>query len=211
MTGFYLLRHGQTPWNKDQRFRGRKDVPLSEAGFKEAGAAADALAGEKITAVYASPLARSMETVRPLAERLGLALRPLPEIIDMNFGEWEGWSLDEAAERAPELFATWKKNPERMTFPGGESLAEVQQRAMAGLARLAETHRDGAVALCTHRVVCKLILLGLLGLGPERFWTIQQDTACINRFFYDPPRAIIRTVNETHHLNVLGGTLRQDF
>lgn len=211
MTGFFLLRHAQTPYNKDQRFRGRIDVPLSGTGRQQAGAVSDALADEKISAIYGSPLSRAMETVRPLAERLGLPLLPLPELIDMDFGEWEGWSLDEAAERAPELFEVWKRNPERMTFPGGESLAQVQQRAMAGLARLVETHRDGAVAICTHRVVCKLILLGLLGLGPEKFWVIQQDTAGINRFFYDPPRAIIRTINETQHLNALGGALRQDF
>ena len=172
---------------------------------------ADALAGEKIDAVYASPLSRTMQTARPLAERRGLPPLPLPEVIDMDFGEWEGWTLEEAAARAPALFETWKRSPERMVFPGGESLAQVQQRAMAGLARVAEAHRDGAVALCTHRVVCRLILLGLFGLGPERFWTIQQAPAGINRFFYDPPRAVIRTINETHHLSKLGDAPRQDY
>lgn len=211
MTKIFLLRHGQTPWNRDPRFRGRKDVPLSDEGRREAGAVADALAGESIAAVYASPLSRATETVRPLAERLGQPVRPLPELIDMDFGEWEGWSIGEAAERAPELFAAWKATPERVTFPGGESLAAVQARTMTGLDRLAAEHRDATVAVCTHRVVGKLALLGLLGLGPERFWVFQQDPACINRFLYDPPRAIIHAVNETRHLDALGDRPRQDF
>jgi phosphoserine phosphatase len=211
MTKFFLLRHGQTAWNREQRFRGRKDVPLSEAGLREAEAVAEALAGEPLAAVYASPLSRATETVRPLARRLGLPVTALPEIIDMDFGAWEGWSIGEAAERAPDLFETWKHAPERMTFPGGENLAAVQARALAALGRLAEAHRGAAVALCTHRVVCKLLLLGLLGLGPARFWVFQQDPACIDHFAYDPPRAIIYSVNDTRHLEALGDALRQDF
>ena len=211
MTKFFLLRHGQTAWNLDQRFRGRKDVPLSEAGLAEAEAVAGALAAEPIAAVYASPLSRATGTVAPLAGRLGLPVTPLPDVIDMDFGEWEGWSIGEAEERAPELFERWKHTPERVTFPGGESLARVQARAMAGLARLAAEHRDAAVALCSHRVVCKLLLLGLLGLGPERFWVFQQDPACINRFAFDPPRVIIFGLNDTRHLGALGGGPRQDF
>ena len=211
MTKFFLLRHGQTPWNRDQRFRGRKDVPLSEAGLREAESVAEALAREPIAAVYASPLSRAMDTVRPLAGRLGLPVEPLPEVIDMDFGEWEGWSVGEAAERAPELFAQWKTTPERVTFLGGENLATVQARVMAALGRLAAEHQGEAVALCSHRVICKLALLGLLGLGPERFWVFQQDPACINRFAYDPPGLVIYGLNDTQHLKALGGGLSQDF
>jgi broad specificity phosphatase PhoE len=211
MTRFFLLRHGQTVWNKETRFRGRKDVPLSDQGRLEAEALAEALAAEKIDACYASPLSRSMETLRPLAARLGREVVPLPEVVDLDFGEWEGWSLAEAEERRPELFAFWKQSPHLVTFPGGENLAQAQARSMRAISRLARAHPDQTVAVCSHRVICKLIVLGLLGLTPERFWAIRQDTACVNRFEYDPPTAILITLNETHHLNRLGGTLRQDF
>lgn len=96
-------------------------------------------------------------------------------------------------------------------FPGGEGLGEAQARAMRAMSRLAVEHSESAVAVCTHRVICKLIMLGLLNVKPDRFWSLRQDTACLNRFLYAPPEVVIVTVNETHHLAPLGGTLQADF
>ena len=211
MAKFFLLRHGQTAWNKDQRFRGRKDVPLSDQGKLEAEAVADALADQSVERVYASPLSRSMQTLFPLARRLGQEVIPFDGVIDMNFGEWEGMKVEDAEKEYPELFKLWVGSPERITFPKGESLGEVQARAMRSISRLAVEFPDAAIAVCSHRVVCKLIMLGLLEVKPDKFWALRQDTACINRFDYNPPQAIVHTINQTHHLEKLGGTLKQDF
>jgi broad specificity phosphatase PhoE len=211
MSRFILVRHGQTAWNKEQRFRGLKDVPLSEQGLKEAEMVADALAREKVDRIYASPLSRAVQTLTPLAARLHLSVLPLDNVIDMNFGEWEGLAVEEAKQKYPDLFKLWTDSPEQITFPGGESLAQVQARAMRGVSRLALEFPDCLIAVCSHRVVCKLIMLGLLGVRPDKFWAIRQDTACINRFDYTPPQAVVHTLNETFHLQTLGGTLKQDF
>lgn len=211
MSKFILVRHGQTAWNKEQRFRGRKDVPLSEAGLKEAQAVAGALENASIDLVYASPLSRAMQTLTPLAQNLGKEIEPFEEVIDISFGKWEGMTRDDAKKKYPELYTAWEEAPETVTFPQGESLAEVQARAMRGISRLAVEHPDAAIAVCSHRVVCKLIMLGLLGVKPDRFWAIRQDTACINRFEYTPPNALVITLNETHHLEKLGGSLGDDF
>jgi len=82
---------------------------------------------------------------------------------------------------------------------------------MRAISRLAVENPESVIAVCTHRVVCKLIMLGLLGVKPDKFWAVRQDTACTNRFDYDPPRAIIHSLNDTSHLQSLGGTPRQDF
>ena len=211
MTNFYLLRHGQTAWNKDQRFRGRKDIPLSGHGKEEAKAVAAALENEGIEHIYASPLSRSVQTLEPLANRLGKKVELMESVIDMNFGDWEGVSVADAEKQYPEMFNTWKKQPEKVTFPGGEALLEVQKRAMSGIVKLAKKYPDKKIAICSHRVVTKLVLLGLLGTGPEKFWVIFQNAACINRFSYNPPNAIIRGVNETHHLKGLGPEMKNDF
>ena len=211
MTRFILVRHGQTAWNREERFRGRKDIPLSEEGRREAEATAEALADEGIDQIYASPLSRAMETLAPLARRLNREVVPFPELTDMNFGAWEGLTLPEAKSSSPDLFAAWKERPETVTFPGGESLAEVQARAMRAISRLAVEFPGRTVAVCSHRVVCKLILLGLLGLKPDKFWAILQDTACLNRFEYDPPQSVLMSLNDTHHLRHLGGRLKKDF
>jgi probable phosphoglycerate mutase len=211
MTKFFLCRHGQTKWNQDQRFRGRKDIPLSDQGKKEAEAVADALEQAGVEHIYASPLARSMQTLEPLAKRLGKEVIPLEGVIDMNFGEWEGVKVEDAEKEYPDLFKLWKETPEKVTFPQGESLEEVQARAMRAISRLAVEFPDAAVGVCSHRVVCKLIMLGLLGVKPDKFWALRQDTACFNIFNYKPPNAIVHTINQTHHLEKLGGTLKQDF
>jgi len=211
MARFILARHGQTAWNTEKRFRGRKDIPLSSAGLKEAKAVADALVEEGIEFIYASPLSRSVQTLTPLAENFGKEVIPFEEVIDMNFGKWEGMSIEEAKKEYPDMFKTWEQAPETVTFPKGESLAQVQARAMRGISKLALEHPDAAIAVCSHRVVCKLIMLGLLGVKPDKFWAIKQDTACLNRFEYNPPDSLVITVNETHHLAKLGGTLRADF
>ncbi len=211
MTKFFLARHGQTAWNKDQRFRGRKDIELSEQGHKEAELVADALENEGIDHLYASPLSRSMDTLKPLGVRLGKEVIPFEGVIDLSFGEWEGKSSDEIKKAYPDLYSKWLESPEEVVFPGGEGLAEAQARAMRAISRLAVEHTESTVAVCSHRVICKLIMLGLLSIKPDKFWELRQDTACLNRFEYGPPEVVIVTVNETHHLSPLGGTLQADF
>lgn len=211
MAKFILCRHGQTAWNAETRFRGRKDVPLSERGQAEAMAVGEALADAGVTRLFTSPLARAMQTLAPLAARLDREVTPDPDLIDMNFGAIEGMLLSEAEAAHPELMRLWKDTPDRAEFPGGETLGQVQARAMRAVSRLAIEFPDDTIALCSHRVVTKLIMLGLLGVKPDRFWALRQDTACINRFTYQPPAAIIFTVNETFHLDQLTGHIRADF
>jgi broad specificity phosphatase PhoE len=211
MAKFILGRHGQTAWNAETRFRGRKDVPLSERGLAEAEAVGTALADEGVTRLYASPLSRAMQTLAPLGKRLGREVVPYEELLDMNFGVIEGMLLSEADAAHPELMRRWRETPERAAFPEGETLGEVQARAMRAMSRLAFEFPEDTIAVCSHRVVTKLIMLGLLGVKPNKFWAIRQDTACLNRFTYDPPAAIIFSVNETFHLDRLEGHVRTDF
>jgi len=211
MATFYLVRHGQTAWNRDERFRGRADTPLSETGFKEAEKVAGTLAEKGVDHIYASPLSRAVQTMGPLAKKLGKDVVPYQDIIDMDFGEWEGLPVTEAEKKYPELFETWKHEPHKVTFPGGESLSQVQARVMRAFSRLAVEFRDSSVAVCSHRVVCKLAMLGMFGAGPEKFWTPRQDTACINHFVYDPPDSIVFTMNHTAHLDDIPGRVVKDF
>ncbi len=211
MAKFFLVRHGQTAWNKDQRFRGRKDVPLSDQGRREAEAVADAFSNESIDYIFASPLSRAMQTLEPLASRLGKEVVPLEGIIDMDFGDWEGMAGGEVKDKYPDLFNAWKEAPHTADIPRGESLDGVQARAMRALSRLGIEHPEAAIVLCSHRVVCKLVMLGLFGARADKFWVVRQDTTCINRFEYDPPRAVVYAMNDTHHLAGLGGTLKADF
>jgi broad specificity phosphatase PhoE len=211
MSLVYLIRHGQTDWNREKIFRGLADRPLSQEGREEAEAVARFLARERIQFIYASPLKRAMETAEPLARARGLKVEILPGVIDLDFGEWSGLPMKEVKDKYPRVFDDFMKRPEKAVFPGGETLAQAQQRAMAGIRAVAGIHPEETIAVVTHRVICKVVILGILGLGVSQFWEISQDTACINLFEYGPEGIVIRYLNESCHIRNLEGHSSLDF
>jgi broad specificity phosphatase PhoE len=207
----YLVRHGQTDWNKEKVFRGLADRPLSDAGRAEALAVGEALKDEPVDFIYASPLKRARQTVEPLARWKRKRIRPAPGLIDIDYGEWSGLAEAAAQKAYPKLYKAWRQRPETVTFPHGESLARVARRALVQLKELAALHPGQTVVVASHRVVCKVIALKLLGLPLRKFWDVKQDIACLNLFEYAPPRAIVLLLNDTCHLKALPSRITADF
>jgi broad specificity phosphatase PhoE len=199
-----LIRHGQTDWNAGgscgEHFRGRIDLPLNASGLAEAHAVAALLAPLALAAVYASPLARAMDTARPVAEGHGLPVEPLQALLDIDYGQWGGRSHREVAEAWPELYRLWRRTPQGTQIPGGESLAQVRERFERGLTGLLEAHQDQTIVLVGHQVVNKVAICHLLDLGLGAFWRIRQDNGCINRFDLKDGLATVLTLNEVGHL-----------
>ncbi|MEA1958742.1 MAG: histidine phosphatase family protein [Chloroflexota bacterium] len=205
-TRFILIRHGQTGWNKEERFRGRVDVDLDETGFKQAGLVADHIADWGISAVYSSPLKRALNTASRIAGRLGGDVVTLDGINDMDFGDWQGLLISEVRERYAEQFDQWRYNPDRLAVPGGESLEDVRVRAVAIVDDLATNHEGETIAVVTHRVVCKVLLCHMLGLNNSHFWKIAQDSTAVNVFEIfemagtGERQATVTLMNDTCHL-----------
>jgi phosphoserine phosphatase len=211
MTTFLLIRHGETEWNREKVYRGRKDIPLSENGRAQARHLAAALREEKMEAIYASPLSRAMETAAAIAASRSLDIVPCDGLVDMSFGEWEGLSVDEARARDPQAYAIWENDPADFVPPGGESLAAIRSRIAETLGELVQKHPSGTVALVTHRVVCKLMICEVLGLENAAFWKIQQDVCCLNAFTVSNGRYVLVRMNETCHLQASVGAVKLDF
>lgn len=211
MTRVILIRHGRTPWNKDKIFRGTKDVPLDDTGREEARLLGDWLKDEEIDLAYSSPLDRSMETCKNAVRHHGLEVKPLEGLTDLDYGEWQGVSLDDVKERWPELYERWEREPHLVRFPGGNSLDELREAAMAALDWVVAEHPGKSVILCGHRVVNKVVIMGVLGLPNSEFWRIGQDTAAYNIFTWDGSRWIINLINGTCHLRALGPREYVDF
>ena len=204
-TRIILIRHGQTAWNTQEIFRGRADVPLDEVGLRQAQALAEAMRAEPISAIFTSPLSRAVQTAQALADSHGLVPVAVQDLIDIDFGAWEGLPHDGVREQFPELYATWQAQPEGVTFPGGENLEAVRQRASAALAELVEQCPGQTIALVAHRVVNKVLICHILGLPNSHFWQIKQDTAAINRFRGTSAGYIVDCLNDTCHLRQLNG------
>jgi broad specificity phosphatase PhoE len=203
LTRFILVRHGQTEWNRFERFRGRVDIDLDDTGLKQAEAAAEKIARLEVKAIYSSPLKRAMTTAQLIAHPLGLEVQPLEGINDMDFGQWHGLSISEVREQYPELFALWRLHPERLEIPEGETLEQVRNRVAACIDELAAKHDGEIVALVSHRVVCKVLLCHLLGLDNSHFWQIAQDATAINIFEVSLSGFTVWRINDTCHLRDL--------
>lgn len=200
LTRLVIVRHGRTEWNRVERFRGRADIGLDEVGIKQAQAAAERIANFQAAAVYSSPLRRAMTTAEIIARYSNLEARVLAGLIDIDFGDWQGLSLDEVAARNGELYSKWLKSPHLVEFPGGESLAVVRQRAASTVDNLITQHPRETVVLVSHKVVCQVLILTLLGLDNSHFWEITQDVCAINLFEVRNGIPSALFLNDTCHL-----------
>jgi broad specificity phosphatase PhoE len=201
MTRIILVRHGQTEWNREQRFRGRTDVDLDETGRAQAVACARAIAARWTpSAVFSSPLSRAVHTAEPIADRCGLPVQTLAGLTDIDYGEWHGLTREEARAGWPELTEAWFRTPGRVAPPGGESLQAVQGRLLESVKLLAGKHPDGTVAAVGHEVVNRVLLLAALGADLDCFFRVGQATGAINVIEAGEDGLCAVVVNDTCHL-----------
>ena len=199
MTTIYLVRHGQTAWNREEVFRGRADIPLNEIGRKEALLTGEYLEKVKASAIYSSPLSRAVETAEAISRYQGKEVLISDGLIDIDFGRWQGVSHEEVKEKFGDLYRQWKDAPHLVRFPGGETLEDVRERVLRGIDEILPDHGDETLVMVSHRVVNKTLLCGLLGLDNSHFWQIGQDTGCINILEF-AEGFTLRLLNDTSHL-----------
>lgn len=205
MTALRLLavRHGETAWSRERRFAGARDVPLTERGRRQSEALATALAETAVAAVYASPLERACATAEAIAKPHRVEVRVEPAFREMAFGAWEGLTREELPSVAIE---TWRQAPDRIVPPGGEPLGAVASRVAAATARLREAHPGATVVLVSHAIVIRLLVLGALGLGPERLWSVDASPAGLTEIEYEEGWATVHRMNTLAHLDALETT-----
>jgi probable phosphoglycerate mutase len=204
-TRIVLVRHGQTAWNREVRFRGRADLALDDFGLKQAEATGRYLARRwPLDAVYASPMRRALQTAEAIAGAHGVTAQPFEGLLDIDFGAWQGHSPQEVAERYPDLLQAWWEAPHTVHVPGGESLDDVRDRVVAGLRHVVKHHRGQTIALVGHTVVNRVLLCAVLGLGNEHFWRLRQDTCAVNVFDANEDGSFtIGLLNDTCHLQAI--------
>jgi broad specificity phosphatase PhoE len=203
LTRFILVRHGQTEWNRVERFRGRADLSLDETGRRQAEAAAIRLKSEEIAAIYSSPMKRTIETGDILARELKLPVQPLEGLIDLDFGSFQGLSVEEAVKQYGALYKLWLEQPHKVRFPGGEGLQDVRQRVVPAVEQLAVKHKDQTVVLVSHKMVCQVLMCAMIGLDNSHFWQVRQDVNAINIFELRDGSPLVMLVNDTCHLKSL--------
>ena len=211
MVEIILVRHGETDWNSGEIFRGRADVELNATGLRQAELLGKYLGGEKIDFVYSSPLKRAVKTAEAIARPRALDVNIVRNLIDFDYGEWQGLSQREVKEKYPELYQDWLDTPEQVGIPGGESLEDVRSRAMPFVEDAVMRCGEGRIVFVSHRVVNKVLICALLGLGNAHFWNVRLDTCGISRFNCGDGRVVLTSHNDTSYLKPVESIPKGDF
>jgi broad specificity phosphatase PhoE len=209
-TRIILVRHGQTEWNRVERFRGRMDIELNEMGWHQAQAVARRLHREHIDAVYSSPMKRAVQTAEPLAEVHGLEVQALERLNDIDYGAWAGLTPDEVASTDVDLYQAWLDTPHLVRFPDGESLDDVRSRAWEVLEQVYLRHEGRTTVLVSHLVVNRVLISAFLGLSNASFWQIGQSNAAINILEVRDAERRLLVLNDTCHLESLSSAGERD-
>lgn len=195
------MRHGATQLTAEDRFSGSVGVDLSDEGRWQAARLGDRLRHEDLAAIYCSPLARTMETARIIAESCGLTIETRDGLREISHGRWEGLTRSEVETRYRDEYAAWEEDPFTFAPEGGESGVAVLARVLPVIREIVTRHVGTRVLVVSHKATLRLALSSFLGFDARGYRDrLDQAPACLNVLhFRDPVRARLMLFNDTSH------------
>lgn len=200
-TRIYLVRHGATDLTAEDRFAGSTNVPLSEEGRRQVAGLAERLRNETLDAIYASPLDRTVETARIIAQPHELVPVPEPGLREIDYGHWEGLRRSDVETQFAQEYAIWQEDPFTIGPAGGESGVNVLNRALPCIRRIVEQHRHRTVLVVSHKGTNRLIISSLMGFDVRGYRDrLDQSPAALSIIdFMSESRARLRLLNDVSH------------
>lgn len=195
-----LVRHGETDWNREQRFQGQANQGLNVTGHRQAAALAEGLRAAAADVVVASDLRRAQETAYPIASVFGLSVQLESRVREVAFGAWEGLTYSDVQQQFPGGLSAWQKDALHVAPPRGETLMQVNERVQAALSNLTDQYRHQTVVLITHGGPIRLLLCLVLGLAPQAHWRFALDLASLSVLQLYDEDVMLTSLNDTHHL-----------
>ena len=199
-TRFLFIRHGETDWNRQQRFQGQIDVPLNATGQAQAALVAGRLATDRHDALFSSDLQRAHDTAEAVATRIGLVVQQEIGLRERHFGRFEGLSFTEIETRWPEDGLRWRRREPSFAPGGGESLEQFSARCVEACTALSERHPGQTILVVAHGGVldCLYRAATRLPLDAPRSW--QLGNASVNRLLYTESGFTLVGWNDAAHL-----------
>lgn len=200
-TRIYLIRHGATALSAEDRFSGGTEVDLSDEGRWQAERLAIRLASHHITAIYCSPMRRTVETASFICEHCKVPLEQADGLREIHHGHWETLMRSDVEAQYPEEYAAWQQDPFTFAPVGGESGLQVMARALPVIREIVVNHTDQTVAVVSHKATIRLVLSSLLGIDARGYRDrLDMSPACLNIVdFKDPVRARLILFNDVSH------------
>lgn len=200
----YLVRHGETAYNRDGLGLGRADVPLTIRGEAQSAALGRRLTPEHVARVFTSPLQRARRMAAAVAGERGIAVEPRDALIEMDVGQTEGLTFADMRERHADFMRAWAgRDNLSVRMPGGESLEDVAARLRPFLAELRQLETPGAVVVVSHNFVTKLLLCELLDVPLASFRAFSIDVASLCWLQVRNRRISVKALNDCCHLDSL--------
>ena len=199
---FYLVRHGETEWNKLGRFQGHEDIKLNERGLAQAKETAQAAAEWGHSAIYTSPLTRTVQVAEEIAKVTPMPVSKEPGLKELSLGDLEGVTGEDMRQGWPEVFSAWRSNPERVFMPNGESLAQLRDRAWQSILDIEQKHSaDESLLVISHNFAIRSIVGELLGVPLENFHRMSLSLSSVCTFDSDDRGRRLISYNSTGHLS----------
>ncbi len=174
----FVVRHGETDWNVEGRFQGRRDIPLNAKGREQARLLSEALKDVPFNRLWSSPLSRAFDTAGAIAALQGRTVEVQQGLTEISHGQWEGLRSDEVERRWPGDLTRWHETPHALTMPEGECLLDVQNRALQAVEAIAGSGGD-QVLVAAHDAVIKVLLCAWLEMPLRCFWRFQLGNGSI--------------------------------
>ncbi len=200
-TRVFLVRHGATPLVAEDRFAGETDVALSDLGREQARRVGQRLAPVPLSAVYTSPMGRTVATARFISEPHGLQVQVRDGLREISHGRWEQLTRKEVEAKFGDEYACWEEDPFTFAPVGGETGLAVVARALPILREIVTAHPEQQIAVVSHKATIRLLLCVLLGFDPRTYRDrLDQSPACLNILdFKDPAHARLTLFNDVSH------------
>jgi len=201
VTRLFLVRHGATTATEEDRFSGSSGAELSDLGRWQAARLGERLSQQGLTAAYASPLSRAVDTARIIGDCCGLDPITRDGLREIGHGHWEGLKRKDVEAQFASEYAAWEADPFTFAPEGGESGVGVLARALPVIREIVTEHPGGRILVVSHKATLRLVLSSLLAFDPRGYRDrLDQAPACLNVVdFRDPVRVRLMLFNDTSH------------
>lgn len=200
MTKIFLIRHGQSEWNKLNKIQGQKNTILTELGEKQALYMGNRLINEKIDIIYTSDLKRAYDTAKIISNEINKPLISSDAIREINFGPWEGLNTEELLDKYKDEYLTWNKEPDKLNMDGVETLEDLKNRGMKYINNIIKENQNKNIAIVSHGAMLKVIILGLLGMEMSYYKNISLNNVSLSIVECRDYNNVLTLLNDTSHL-----------
>lgn len=200
MTSIYLIRHGETEWNKISKVQGQIDIELSENGVRQAKLLAKRLSMEKIDAIYASNLKRARQTAAIIAEYHKHEILEREDIREISLGPWEGLTVDEIRIKYSEHYRVYREDPFNFNMPGAETFTKLADRTYNAIVSIVKENTDKTIIVVSHGNAIKAAIMRILDIDIKHYTKFRISNASISVVNFYESGAAINSLNNTEHL-----------